>query len=397
MKRSNWHRQLNWIRNRASLCRRYTMGAITVAVGASEESVFDECNDVLLPCLADDPAQSTTAWVFVHRDEQLFRESFAGLPALGTPACDYSEITDYWLATDEDLIFAAAVASSPSDSHLVIVRPSERAIWLLAANESPDGVELSRWVGRIVREVFLRLSEDHDHLLVHCGACSIHERGLMLPGPTGSGKSSFVAALVRAHVADYVSSDMCLVGPAADGIVRLRGWPQSVRLGVGLLERLPEFGSHLDAPGSLRRRQPDAATINKTRRLKLIPRWYADVKLDLSRREFLDAVNSVEACSPPLAALIFPRIVPESRKLSFRSLAHDEALERLNEQVLSPAGRSAFNWLGLRRDDITTARQRANAMVRKIASSHPAFELVAGPTAISDPQELASRIQSELR
>src|SRR5262249_10650827 len=160
------------------------------------------------------------------------------------------------------------------------------------------------------------------------------------------------------------------------------GWPQSVRLGIGLLNRLPEFKSHLDRPGELRRAQPEASLIADTRALTSVDRWYADVKLDLSRREFLQAVGGSEACNARIAAIVFPRIAPEFRKMRIRSVNEHEARERFSEQLLSPAGGSAFNWLGLRKDDATRARERAIEKAAEIARATPAFEVTAGPALI---------------
>lgn len=79
-------------------------------------------------------------------------------------------------------------------------------------------------------------------IFVHAGAVAWHNRAIVVPGRTLSGKSTLVAALVRAG-ATYYSDEYTVIGP--DGLVRPYARMLSIRPpggGPGLRTPVSELG-----------------------------------------------------------------------------------------------------------------------------------------------------------
>jgi biotin carboxyl carrier protein len=80
-----------------------------------------------------------------------------------------------------------------------------------------------------------------DYIAVHAGAVSSHGRGLILPAPPDSGKTTLVAALTRAGFS-YLSDEVALIDPAT-GL--LHPLPRPLAMDNGSLDAIPGLRSTL--------------------------------------------------------------------------------------------------------------------------------------------------------
>lgn len=98
---------------------------------------------------------------------------------------------------------------------------------------------------RVIGDLELWVAEHAEGLVfVHAGAVAWHGRAIVIPGRTLAGKSTLVAALVRAG-ATYYSDEYTIIGP--DGLVRPYARPLSIRPDAsGPARRTPvsDIGGH---------------------------------------------------------------------------------------------------------------------------------------------------------
>ena len=148
----------------------------------------------------------------------------AYLPPLRRPAGDGP--LD-WTCT---LDVARAGASPPADQFHQLYSGPER----VAATR--DWVEACETLGSILDFTIARFARDV--LFVHAGAVGWQDRAILMPGPTRSGKTSLVTALVRAG-ATYYSDEFAVID--AEGrthpyprplSIRRRGRDRGTRVGV---------------------------------------------------------------------------------------------------------------------------------------------------------------------
>lgn len=78
-------------------------------------------------------------------------------------------------------------------------------------------------------------TEAHERIFLHAGAVALHDQAILLPGRSFAGKSTLVAALVRAG-ATYYSDEYAVLDP--QGRVQPFAKPLSIRSGAGQLSTL---------------------------------------------------------------------------------------------------------------------------------------------------------------
>jgi hypothetical protein len=121
-----------------------------------------------------------------------------------------------------------------------IVPPHSRML-----DDPPPGAREFQFAGiqQTAAEIRHHIAENApEHVFVHAGVVAVAGGAIVLPGFTWSGKTTLVAALLRAG-ADYVSDEYAVIG--ADGRVHPFGKPLSIRDGTGTASLVPasRFGA----------------------------------------------------------------------------------------------------------------------------------------------------------
>ncbi len=178
---------------------------------------------------------------------------------------------------------------------------------------------------------------------LHAGALARHDRGVLLPGTSGAGKSTTTVALVRAGF-DFLGDDTVFLSSVAEAPssasdaagITVTGFPDQVDVTVHTVAMIPELGHLLEEP--------------------LLPGRY---KHSL-RVEDLFASRIVASCRPAL--LVFPQVVSGQRSRA-EPLDASGALRGLLPNVLLTD---------------PTASQSHLDMLGRLARTVPAFTLLAG-------------------
>lgn len=163
----------------------------------------------------------------------------------------------------------------------------------------------------------LALAAPTPHALVHAAVASLDDRALILPGRSGAGKTTLVAALALAGWT-YLSDEVACLGP--DG-ARVRPYPRPLALEPGSWGLVPDAIDRWPAG---------------------VPAMVTDLRLVLPAA--IGTARLPSAATP--VAIVFPEVVPGATS-RLEPLARAEALERLLPLTfnLDALGRAGFERL----------------------------------------------------
>jgi hypothetical protein len=156
---------------------------------------------------------------------------------------------------------------------------------------------------------------------VHASAVRARDGAVVFAGEKMAGKTSLVLAMVAAGYA-YLSNDITLLLPGADGAVDVGGWPQALPMAVGTQQwfsaHVPEFG--IEAPVGV----PDGTT----------PGELFSLGVDGKQRLGWEQICARDGLlRVPLRHLVFPESALDLDKPRVRRLDADEAATRLLQNV----------------------------------------------------------------
>jgi hypothetical protein len=188
---------------------------------------------------------------------------------------------------------------------------------------------------------------------VHAAGLARGERGVLLPGDTGAGKSTLTVTLIRAGW-DYLSDDALLLRAGPTGVEAL-AVPDEFHLDPALGERFPELAG-------LAEREP-----------------YSAGRRRAFRPEEVYARSPVPACMP--SVLLFPQISPGGTRAE--AMAPSQALTALIRV-------SALVLL-----DERVAASHLDAL-RRLVSQCRCYRLYHGPDALADPERVSRLVEQLL-
>ena len=128
--------------------------------------------------------------------------------------------------------------ASPDSGRFALVPAGDGLVDVLYDQQSVAGpVDVGVALGILDAQLRMHIAlHAPDHVFVHAGVVGIGERAFVLPGKSFAGKTTLVAALVRAG-ADYWSDEYAALD--CDGLVHPYAKPLSVRNAVFVAEELP--------------------------------------------------------------------------------------------------------------------------------------------------------------
>jgi Ser/Thr protein kinase RdoA (MazF antagonist) len=98
---------------------------------------------------------------------------------------------------------------------------------------------------RVVREVAMGASVEGGALLLHAAAFAAGERGIVLAGPKGCGKTTLLLHALAAGKTRFVSNDRVVVRVDDDGDALARGLPTMVAVQPGTLAMFPDVAARV--------------------------------------------------------------------------------------------------------------------------------------------------------
>ena len=206
---------------------------------------------------------------------------------------------------------------------------ASRAVTLLTEPGNADGrIALMR----VVRELSMNRAQRRGGLLLHAAAMAVRDRGIVITGPKGAGKTSLLIHTLRARSARYVSNDRVVV-PAAQGRPSAIGVPTIVALRRGTLDLFPSLAARAAASGYACRLTLEEALAAGPRAVESQGKPDSLSPVQLCR--LLDVAPL--ACSE-IAAIVFPRITGETGTFALRRLTEAEVAEAIPDMLFGVRG-----------------------------------------------------------
>ena len=204
-----------------------------------------------------------------------------------------------------------------------------RAVTLLTEPGNADGrIALMR----ILRELGINRAQRRGGLLLHAAAMAVGDRGIVITGPKGAGKTSLLIHALRARSARYVSNDRVVVTGAA-GRPSATGVPTIVALRRGTLDLFPSLAARAAASGYAYRLTQGEALAAGSRSAD--PGGKPDSLSPAQLCRLLDVPSL--ACSQ-IAAIVFPRVTGEPGTFALRRLTEAEVVEEIPDMLFGVRG-----------------------------------------------------------
>jgi hypothetical protein len=137
-----------------------------------------------------------------------------------------------YLAAVSDFLppYARPARNLPERGRFALVKDADDALLSVICDENSiaGGVDLRLALGILDAQLRMHIAlHAPDHVFVHAGVVGVEDRAIVLPGRSFAGKTTLVAALVKAG-AEYWSDEYAVLD--ADGLVHPYPKPLSVRI-----------------------------------------------------------------------------------------------------------------------------------------------------------------------
>lgn len=248
------------------------------------------------------------------------------------------------------------------DDHLFGLRDDETEIVTHSGTVSPCAFLMN-----VVREVLLRVLEDHGGVLFHAACVSTAGMSALIVGEKAAGKTTTLSALVAGGTMSFAANDRTFV---TSGPPRTIGVPIALRLGYGLVEGTPTLRSYI-SDGRLFR--PQLSTGEPT----ALPEVFGSrVKHVLTPAEYCAAMGTELTTGGRLSMMLLPAISDDSANCWSHPVSGDEVTELLMESCYTPDD-PAFVRPRFRTPvtDYQTRQRNALKMCRDLARQIPAFRV----------------------
>ena len=233
---------------------------------------------------------------------------------------------------------------------------------------------------RVVREVATNRAQHGGGLFLHASAFAVGDRGVIVGGAKGAGKTTFLVHALRAARVEYVSNDRVLVRPGAQP--RGRGVPAIVSLRPDMLEHFPALARDLAATGYYQRLTLAEAAVRPVPKAGQRPGLPRLSPIQLCR---LLGVGARAECE--IAAMVFPRVTGEPGPLALERLSPAEARARLEDALFGiRPGRWVSAVFALAEEAPPPDRPALAAGCQALADAVPAFECRLGLAAYASPR-----------
>lgn len=242
---------------------------------------------------------------------------------------------------------------TPTD--LVVDRGAEL---LLISSRDNVGVTVRRVLRNHILYPYIQAA---GHLPLHAAAIVAPDRdAVIMPGPSGTGKTSTSLPLVLEDGWSLLATDLVFVGPLAAPAAR--GTPENITLGVGTIANSPRLAELM--PASFRGAEPGDPRL-----------WGVSEKVALRLKEFSRRLDVPVVDRAGLRMFAFPVVAPDIARASVRPLDPAEVERRLLVNLMSPEYRGYTAMLRAFRVDPCEVVSTATALARALAATVPGFQV----------------------
>ncbi len=358
----------------AAPVERLLYGEYAIRVGAPLDALGWLVEFLCPPFVAGADAAGA-ATVTLRADRQLYEQMLAQRPMPDAPELDS-------FANDGHMIRLPAWTAAPCT--VAAVQESFRVVYLVDQSTRSVAIlsmENNRHARtalmRVVRELAMNYARCEGGLLLHAAALTLGDRGVLIAGEKGAGKTSLLLYLLRETGAVYVSNDRVLLPtPTARGV---RGMPTIVTVRRETVALLPDLQSTVRTWSSDYRRTLDEARADRQPARPNLHDSYHFSPAQLC--ELVGAQRRAE-CVP--RALLFPRVVSGLHAGRLRDLPADEAATRLRRAWLSVDLSKKTSDLFSFSHHMPPPEEHLEEMSRTFAARVPCFECQLGPRSYED-------------
>jgi hypothetical protein len=258
----------------------FSQADAAVAVYANSPQVFAHLRSYLYSY--DVTAVAEPRWSVEIRYGFPFEEvepAFEGIPAVdiehGRTLATIADGTCYWY-------------SIPERQSLVKQDPASQRVEIYSASYS-QGKAIAH---DVIRQIITGQLMGEGYLLLHAAAVVARNKGILIAGFKGQGKTSTALVFLKRFSADYISNDQILIGQEGQELVA-RACPMSVKLGIGTLLQYPDLADLIPDHIAVALREASADSFG----------FYAHQKIKIDKSRLLSSGEIRTSCRPSVILL----------------------------------------------------------------------------------------------
>lgn len=217
----------------------------------------------------------------------------------------------------------------------IFCSPADRLYFVYAINDtiylwlSPKGKKNEKHLIRIIREILLRDAESKGEINLHAASFEINQKGCLIIGDSGSGKTSLLLYFLRRLNAKYLSNDRVLYCPKSG---RLRTIPLAIRIAPQAALSWKGLKEKISSQENLvRKNNPAWDTIQL-----LNTSSDHNNKIELAPIELCTVAQSEQITQTKGYCAIFPKIVNEKKPFLIKPVTDKNIKKILMNQVYTP-------------------------------------------------------------
>jgi hypothetical protein len=204
------------------------------------------------------------------------------------------------------LVGAIIYKRLPSETGYMVLRPvGERAILIVTTKHTPKNVYV---LLRVIREITYRSMENRGAISLHAAGFHWQNRGFLVIGPGGSGKTTFLFHALEEEGASYVGNDhiFLMQDPWWMGT-----FPLVVRCGQAMLAANPRLRFLTSEPP-------------RSQKYELLPSFLSQVFGCVLERE------------ARIHVILIPNFCPSLSSLSFKKMTREQIIELMLAETYTP-------------------------------------------------------------
>ena len=224
----------------------------------------------------------------------------------------------------------------------------------------------------ILREICTRYLLDNGWGMMHGGAVELCGKGIAVWGKSRSGKTSFLTNLMLNKKAAYIANDRLLFSKK-DSTFYLRGWPSSMRMGMGTLFQYEQLRSLI--PARWRK---------KIERFTSEELWAVNEKISLHGNKILESFGVISVPKSTLDIVFLPRLSLESNRTVIRPASSEDRHSLLGPEIFLVPDLEHPDWLSLSVMPLQEAMAHAKKIAHELIAEIPIYIFESG----GDPNEM---------
>ncbi|WP_156958808.1 hypothetical protein [Labrenzia sp. DG1229] len=266
-----------------------------------------------------------------------------------------------------------------SAKFVIIQEPVRNRVTLVLSNPN-----VKTQIMRVLRELYLRELEAHGGILLHGGGFVKDEEVTLIVADKCCGKTTAMLTGLLISEMEYLANDRVLVVQDGEGLAVLP-FPMAIRVGWGTARAFPNL--HVPDLSTLYRPQ-DPRLAGETSEAAT---FGSGIKLELTPLEISQFMRVPHSGGGKLKRILVPAIQKTGSGVKMTKLNHQQALDELSGQVMTPIDEKWCNpWLLPRQ----VCSEAVREMLERIVQNADVFRVAYG---FGDVDELRQNLRNDVR